>query len=262
MLDRVLPLERHNFTAPNGRVFTTDGVIPGRRPEGVNFYDVDYFNGGRADKGIQFPRNGSYLDPHSEYEAKFSAILAWINSYIPDGDVLDVGTGPGHLAYWADQLGLPFNVFGCDISHDLLTSRYNLNPKATVVAELHKIPYGSDNFNAVVFSDVLEHVHPNQAVEAVTEGSRVLVPGGHIFMRIPNRDTWTDAAYRDQAHVWLPTPDEVRSLLEISGFEPDSISVFTRGFPDSQKFIEEHGYDHIQPQYGAAICATAMKPLE
>lgn len=261
MLDRVLPLGRHEFRAPNGTAFVTNGVIIGREPEGPDFYNVSYFSGGKSHRGIQFPTNGSYLDPHSEYQRKFINTLDWIRSYVDEGDIIDVGTGPGHLAYWAERTQSPLRVYGCDLSIDLLRSEHNLNPSASVVGRINNIPFATEAFDGVLFSDVLEHVTPDQSVEAVLEGQRVLKPGGRIFIRIPNRETWTDAALHDEGHVWLPTPDEAYGLLEAGGFEPESIEVFTRGFPESNMHFELHGYDLTRPTYGNAICASARKPL-
>jgi hypothetical protein len=61
--------------------------------------------------------------------------------------------------------------------------------------------------------------------------------------------------------VWLPTPDEVRELLEVGGFDADSISVFTRGFPHSNEHLATYGKDYIQTHSGTAICARARKAV-
>ncbi len=239
-------------------LFTT-GVIPGRFPQ-KELYDIDYFTGGRRSDGVQFPINGAFLDPESEYRHKFQDLAHWINSHVKSGRILDVGCGPGHLAYWSRKRSIPLSVVGCDISLPLLLSQYNQNPERSIGSNAYKLPFKDRQFRGVLFSDVLEHILPEQAVGAMREANRLLEGGGHVFVNIPNRHTWSGAARKDQGHIWLPTRTEVRMLLELGGFRPDTIKIFTRGFPASKPIRRFTGKDLIFPYFGRSIFAHGQKP--
>lgn len=242
----------------DGFLFTR-GVIPGRIPR-PGLYDIGYFAGSKRGDGVQFPTNGAFLDPESEYRFKFQDIASWVNSFIKGGRLLDVGCGPGHLPYWSKKLKLPFSVVGCDISLPLLQSGYNQNPRASLGSKACELPFKDGQFQAVIFSDVLEHLFPQQAVEAVLEAYRLLGDNGYVFVNIPNRHTWSNAAAKDEGHIWLPTIGEVKTLLELGGFRSDSVKVFTRGFPFSKPIRRFIGRDLRLPRFGRSIFASAQKP--
>ncbi|CAN5161817.1 hypothetical protein BH09PAT1_BH09PAT1_6450 [soil metagenome] len=238
----------------------TEGLIPGRVPQSnSDFYDLNYFAGKKANKGIQFPTDGSFLNPESEYQNKFKDLLDWIGMYTSEGVILDVGTGPGHLKYWSDKLSLPYTVIGTDISSSLLHSCYNLNKQASVISNTYQLPFADEKFQAVLFSDILEHIWPEQALLSVKEAHRILQSNNNIFVNIPNRESWSNAALNDEGHVWLPTIDEVSNMLKLGGFDASSINTFTRGFPNSNEFRAEHGYDLKLPEGGRSIFVTAKK---
>lgn len=239
--------------------FTT-GYIFGRTPHGHDgFYDVSYFTGAKRDAGIQFPENGAFLDPESEYRFKFQDILSWLEKYAKEGTVLDVGTGPGHLAYWAQKKGMPFRIIGSDISLPLLRSSFNQNSAASVNSNAYELPFAGEQFQAVVFSDVLEHIWPRQAVQAIKEAHRLLNNNGYVFVNIPNRITWNRAAQRDQGHVWLPSLNEVAKMITLGGFGSEEVKMFTRGFPGSNIFRIITGQDLKGSLLGRSIFACARK---
>ena len=88
-------------------------------------------------------------------------------------------------------------------------------------------PFRSGTFDAPLFLDVIEHLHPQQAVLA--EIRRVLVPGGRLLVSGPNRDTtWRRRlreaglfAYSDPDHKIEYTQDEFVAELQAGGFEPE-----------------------------------------
>lgn len=236
----------------------TRGYIPTRQPQSTNgFYDVGYFAGEKAGNGISFSPDGEFLDPLSHYQEKWQDTVSWISALVPDGNILDAGQGPGHFAYWANRMNPKLHVYGCDVALPLLQSEYNQNPSGSVASLAYELPFQNGRFQGVLFSDVLEHVWPQHAVEGVREAHRVLNDGGRIFVRIPNRNTWTPMAVRDEGHVWLPNIAEVKTLLSRGGFEPNSIEITTRGFPFRR--LQPGDRDIKGPVMGRAILASARK---
>lgn len=237
----------------------TKGIIPGRRPGSAHFYDLDYFAGHKKSLGIQFPENGSYMNPNSAYRYKFQDTLKWIRSCMPGGKLLDVGSGPAHLTYWAKKMYSPLSIVSCDVSQPILDWAQNHNGATPVVSKGYQLPFRDGSFDGVLFADVLEHMLPEQAQIAAQEAFRILQPGGSIFINIPNRVTWSDAAKRDQGHVWLPNTYEMRDLLYSTGFAPETIHHFTRGFPKSAELRRLTGKDLRAPILGRSIFISAQK---
>lgn len=240
----------------------TKGVIVDRQPQqdGLGFYNLAYFRGERGEEGIQFPTDGSYLDPESEYRFKFQDLLSWIEDYVQTGTILDVGCGPAHLAYWAEKQERPFEVVSCDLSEAILRWTKDKRDSEKCVAGLaHQLPFQSGYFQGVLFSDILEHMWPEEALEAIREGYRLLRPEGYTFVNIPNRNTWSAAALKDKGHVWLPSRKEVVQLLTKGGFSEKEIDIFTRGYPGSRFYRQTFGRDLRIPWFGRSIFASAKK---
>ena len=128
-----------------------------------------------------------------------------------------------------------------------------------IVSSDSYLPFISEQFDGILFSDILEHLSPEHAYSAVKDAYRLLKNKGRIFIKVPNRDTWSMADYNDQGHVWLPSLEEVHDLLQIGGFNNETVNTFTRGFPLSQTIRRMVKKDLRFPYFGRAIFATAKK---
>jgi SAM-dependent methyltransferase len=152
----------------------------------------------------------------------------------PSGPVLEVGCGPGLFLTEAAAKGLtavgiePFEAMarrgqdnGCNI-------RLGLFP--TCLED-------SEQFDAIVFNDVFEHL-PN-APEVLRTCLRHLVPGGLVVLNLPNSHglffrvsrlaaalgyrapwnrMWQTMFYSPHLHYW--SPESLGSLCDSVGFEP------------------------------------------
>lgn len=239
--------------------FRTKGLISGRVPKLLTEYDLDYFLGKKRAEGVPYPENGAYVDPNSEYRFKFQALVGWVNKYIGEGLILDIGSGPGHFAYWSEKQLMPYKVVSLDISETILASEYNQNRRASIIGGGANLPIASDKFQGVLLSDVLEHEWPNKALEMIKESYRVLDRGGYIFINIPNRRSFGDAARKDEHHVWLPSTQEVKDLIRLGGFSKGPFEIFTRGFPFSFIYERFSKSDLRLPVLGNHIRAVAKK---
>jgi 2-polyprenyl-6-hydroxyphenyl methylase/3-demethylubiquinone-9 3-methyltransferase len=97
--------------------------------------------------------------------------------------VLDIGSGGGFLSSTLSDAG--YDVIGIDPSMAAVQSAKENVAAAFARAVGEKLPFTDDSFEAVVCSEVLEHVDDPRAV--VAEASRVLRPGGVFVFSLPNR---------------------------------------------------------------------------
>jgi len=107
-----------------------------------------------------------------------------IRSYVPleGARILDAGCGLGlyvrRFGDYSDQ------VHGVDI--DAARARQASLTLANIEqASAEHLPYGDGSFDLVLSHEVLEHVADDQA--ATCEAYRVLKPGGHLVVFVPNR---------------------------------------------------------------------------
>lgn len=94
--------------------------------------------------------------------------------------ILDVGCGEGHLL--ARMRGK--NVVGIDLSLAALKEAAKKTKRLLLRANAEKLPFQDNVFDAVVCSEVLEHLPSPK--KAFSELARVAKPNGKIIVSIPN----------------------------------------------------------------------------
>ncbi len=165
---------------------------------------------------------------------------------IPRPRMLDVGCSTGFVVEAArdrgwDAVGLDLNPsaveFGCSRGLDL----------RDVALEDAELEPGS--FDAVCLFDVLEHLlEPVRTVQACT---RLLRPGGILFMYVPNYDSASRLLMGRDAHFIWPThhlnyytPITMRNLLRREGLLPEYVATEGLDIVDYLWYRREvHGAD-------------------
>lgn len=113
--------------------------------------------------------------------------------------VLDLGAGSGLLTRYlqphcrsiaaADRDTAPFDVMGVAIEQ----------------IEGVMLPFDSGSFEVVIYNHVIEHVGDRSLQHrALREIWRVLVPGGILYLAVPNRWALIEPHYRLPLLSWLP----------------------------------------------------------
>jgi ubiquinone/menaquinone biosynthesis C-methylase UbiE len=106
----------------------------------------------------------------------------------PGGRVLNIGVGAGFFEEAA--LKNKLDVYALDPgkkSIENMRRKYGLGSKAQV-GYGQSIPFRDNFFDAVVVSEVLEHLSPEAMDSVLDEIARVLVPGGYIIGTVPARE--------------------------------------------------------------------------
>jgi ubiquinone/menaquinone biosynthesis C-methylase UbiE len=139
----------------------------------------------------------------------FLAACSMISLHIPLGErifrqrkfdlrgaraILDIGSGAGQLAGHALKYADPQATLTCtDLSRRMLRrARHRLkSPRPRfVTADLSQLPFADESFDCITCGYVLEHLP--SAEPGLAEMSRVLVPGGRIFL-LTTEDSFSGA---------------------------------------------------------------------
>ena len=104
--------------------------------------------------------------------------------------LLDIGCGSGWLGERCRSLGVA--VCAMDIGFTGVSGARARFPQAAAyqVGDLYYLPFADARFDAVVLSEVVEHL--DDICAALAEARRVLRPGGRLLVSVPYRETIVD----------------------------------------------------------------------
>lgn len=114
--------------------------------------------------------------------------LARLLSLAPQGAVLNIGLGDASFEALAVQKGLDvFCLDPCAEAIESVRQHLGLGDKAQV-GRIEALPFPDARFDAVVASEVLEHLDDATLAQALAEVSRVLRPGGLFLGTVPRAE--------------------------------------------------------------------------
>lgn len=158
-------------------------------------------------------------------EARQRFMLRYVK---PGQAVLNIGVGDGSLERLA--VARSIEIYSLDPSVqaiDALRGALELGERARS-GYVQAIPFDGESFDAVVLSEVIEHLDDEVLVQALTETRRVLKPGGRLVISTPYAEQLASgtAVCPDCGHVFhrwghVQTFDKarLRTLLAEQGFQ-------------------------------------------
>ena len=140
----------------------------------------------------------------------------------PDGRLVEVGCGPGHVAAYLRDRGL--SIRGIDLSSAMVDLARREHPEITFdVGEMGALDASDSSMAGLVAWYSIIHVPPAHLPAVFTEFHRVLEDGGHLLLAFQVGD---DVLHLDEAfghRVSLDfrrlRPDDVTVLLDGAGFD-------------------------------------------
>lgn len=127
--------------------------------------------------------------------AKIQALLSEVTDF-GKAKVLDIGTGSGDIAHELSKKAKKV------VSIDLVDERKQKKGYVFKLVKDESLPFKNDSFDIVVTNHVVEHT-PNQK-KHLREATRVLKPGGYIYLATPNKYWLSDPHYKLPFISWLP----------------------------------------------------------
>ena len=178
-------------------------------------------------KHEEYERMYRFEDTYWWFVARRRLIASLLDArYSRDGRLrlLDIGCGTGAML---DMLAPFGEVVGADFAPQALEfcrarGRENDRHYPLTRADVRRLPFADDSFDAVTAMDVIEHIDDDKA--ASSEIFRVLKPGGRLFVTVPAYGfLWSE---HDEAlhHYRRYTVPHLKDVFQRVGFQVSKIS--------------------------------------
>lgn len=135
-----------------------------------------------------------------------------------EGKLLDAGCGHGRDSKFFNQIGL--SVVGVDISEGLIDIARERSEAKFKVMGLRDLNFPDESFDSVWASASVFFMSPEDMQTAIDEFSRVLRPGGRLFITFKLGDgRFLKEKWGSEVEEWHISREKGRKMLEDSGFK-------------------------------------------
>ena len=216
----------HKFESAIATASSEERIVPNRASHGEESLDRDFDYESKLWGAHQVEAKPSYLGAlRLEYALRDLESIR--------GKVLEIGCGGGSMTRAVKAYRPDLDVHGCDISTQAIKFAQSRNGGAEFrVGDTYNLPYGSDEFAAILMFDVLEHLEMPEA--SLAEIYRVLKPGGLFHLYVPceggylslasilNQLGWM-AKERYAGHIQRFTRSGLQALLAAEGLQVNRV---------------------------------------
>jgi SAM-dependent methyltransferase len=147
----------------------------------------------------------------------YRPVLAHVIANSAPGPILDIGAGIGLFVEASARWGL--DCQGIEGSEDAVEMGKKRYPGLRLGRQLlsARFPFPDESFQTILLHQVIAHLEPEVARNALSEALRVMRRGGRIFIFSPTR--FNEAVRRDKTFVHMYSPSELCALVTSAGFQ-------------------------------------------
>lgn len=215
------------------------------------------------------------------FKKRVQTIFEWVNP-TDESLILDMPCGRG---FYLNMFRYVSNctIIGAELEWDVIKkAQANIGHLNIPLhnANIYQLPYADNTFDAVILSEILEHIEDD--VAGLREAYRVLKPGGIVAITVPhaNYPFWWDPINKTLEtlfnthiqhgifagiwanHVRLYTPLELRNSAEAAGFIVEEERSFTHySFPFIHNLVYGFGMPLLEAGALPKNMATAANRL-
>jgi ubiquinone/menaquinone biosynthesis C-methylase UbiE len=188
-------------------------------------YTENYFSGKDS---FFYKATGGYKD----FKVYFDNLAAAYAPFFEGGELLDIGCAYGFLLERFQGKG---SLYGHDVSaHAIEVAKTRLpNALFSVGNAGERLPFGDESFNGVMMTDVIEHLTRADQEQALAEMTRILRPGGTLYITTPNHNWVRKLFYaipdKMEHHIGLLHIEALRELCRRHGLEIASSWAYLHG---------------------------------
>lgn len=153
---------------------------------------------------------------------------------VPNGRVLNVGSGPGRDGVMLQAKGLDVLCLDASSAMVELSTERGL---PSMLGDFMELPFDAGSFEGVWAYTSLLHIPKAESSRALAEIQRVLTPGGVLGLGLieGNAEEYKESSGMNQPRLFsYYTKEEIETLLQASGFEPFYFDTFQ---PKSKKYL-------------------------
>lgn len=157
---------------------------------------------------------------------RFKETLCTLLSAVPPpAKILELGSSPGYMTLALRELG--YHVTGVDMGHEHFIDRIRSEGIEIKQFDLESspLPFGSSQFDCILFTEIVEHVSPESVHKLLMETHRLLRGEGSMILSTPNVSTidnrilkamGKETLYKEHKKEY--TMNEVEAMLAESNF--------------------------------------------
>jgi 2-polyprenyl-3-methyl-5-hydroxy-6-metoxy-1,4-benzoquinol methylase len=150
-----------------------------------------------------------------------------IERYKSGGSILDIGCSTG--GFLSTMRGGHWKLHGIEIAAATAEKARASTGADIFVGDVLQAPFAPGSFDVITCFDLLEHVYqPPQFIAQVREW---LKPGGILFTRLPNIDSWEARLFQSYwyglelpRHLFHFSPRSLRNVMREKGFQELSVA--------------------------------------
>ncbi|HVQ39325.1 MAG TPA: class I SAM-dependent methyltransferase [Pyrinomonadaceae bacterium] len=161
--------------------------------------------------------------------------LALLRKYLhPNATYLEIG--PGDCALAIEVAKLVRKVYAVDVSNEITKSVELPSNVELIISDGSSIPVPAGSIDIAYSDQVMEHLHPDDAIDQLRNIHQSLAPGGNYVCITPNRLSGPHdvSQYFDDVatgfHLKEYSAAELSSMFKAAGFRELQMLVGARGF--------------------------------